>query len=108
MNVSERQIVLKETRLLTYGTLTATGYFESILFRGLKLEQVKKSFKGVYDSIRSPLFTTEMRTPCIAVPRKSCLHQNSAAISAVQKEQISIFVPNNSQSRDKTKEEGVQ
>lgn len=107
MNVSERQIVLKETRLLTYGTLTVTDYFESILFRGVKLEQLKKPFKAVYDSIRLLLFTTEMRTRCIAVPRESCLHQNSVAISAVQKEQKFIFVPNNSQSHDKTKE-GVQ
>lgn len=108
VNVSERQIVLKETRLFTYGTLTATDYFESILFRGVKLEQLKKPFMAIYDSIRLPLFTTEMRTPCIGMPRKSCLHQNSAAVSAVQKEQKSIFVPNNSQSHDKTKEEGVQ
>lgn len=104
MNVSEGQIVLKETRLLTYGILTAAAYFESILFRGVKLEQLKKPFKAVYDSIRLPLFTTEMRTPCIAVPRKSCFHQNSA----LQKERKPIFVPNISQSRDKTMAEGVQ
>jgi len=83
VDVSERQTDLKESRLLTYGTLTAADYFESILFRGVKLEQLNKSFKVVYDSIRLQLFTTEMTTPYIAVPRKSCLHQNSAAISTV-------------------------
>lgn len=84
------------------------SYFESILFRGVKLEQVKKPFKAVYESIRLPMFTTEMRTPCIAVPRKSRLHQNCAAISAVQKEQKSVFAQKNSQSHDPTKAAGVQ
>lgn len=67
------------------------------------MEQLKKPFTTVDDCIGLPLFTTERRTPCITVPRKSCLHQNAA----VQKEQKSIFVPNNSQSHDKTKEERV-
>lgn len=59
-------------------------------------------------NIRLPVFTTEMRTPSIAVPRKSCLHQNRAAISAVQKELKSVFAQKNSQSHDQTKEAGVQ
>lgn len=44
-----------------YGTLIATEYFETTLFRGVKLEQLKKPLKEVCDSIRLPLFTTAMR-----------------------------------------------
>lgn len=60
---------MKETRLLTNDTLAAADYFESILFRGVKLEQLKKPFMTIYDCVTLPLFTTE-RTPCIAMPRK--------------------------------------
>lgn len=46
VNISERHIVLKETRLLTDGTNTATDYLESNLFRGGKLKLLKMPFKA--------------------------------------------------------------
>jgi len=46
VNISERHIVLKETRLLTDGTYNSTDYLESNLFRGGKLKLLKMPFKA--------------------------------------------------------------